>query len=215
MGVVAGPLFVAGFTALGARAPEYDWRRDVVSSLAHGPLGYLQRLNFLGAGASYVLAASGLVRCPRRVIGSRTLPTLVAVAGLGLIGAGLFVADPVSGFPAESRNHDSGDSARLTADRSRSDRLHNICALTVFVDVPLAGLLEAASFARDGERRWASFSAASSIVMSGSFVMFVRAFADASNGTRRVGVFQRISIAVGLSWLSARSLRALTSLRRS
>lgn len=35
-GVVAGPLFVSGFTAIGARRAGYDWRRHAVSSLADG-----------------------------------------------------------------------------------------------------------------------------------------------------------------------------------
>ncbi|MGC9962704.1 MAG: hypothetical protein ABSE47_12510, partial [Acidimicrobiales bacterium] len=33
-GVIAGPLFVSVFTAIGARRPGYDWQRDPVSSLA-------------------------------------------------------------------------------------------------------------------------------------------------------------------------------------
>jgi hypothetical protein len=41
-GVVAGPLFVSSFTAIGARRAGYDWRRHAVSSLADGRAGWLQ-----------------------------------------------------------------------------------------------------------------------------------------------------------------------------
>ncbi|MHB1835858.1 MAG: DUF998 domain-containing protein, partial [Solirubrobacteraceae bacterium] len=46
-GVVAGPLFVTAFTAIGARRAGYDWRRHAVSSLADGRGGRAQRANFM------------------------------------------------------------------------------------------------------------------------------------------------------------------------
>lgn len=107
-GVVAGPVFVAAFTAIGARRAEYDWRRHAVSSLADGPGGWAQRANFVLVGNLYCLAALGLARSPRRIVGPSVVPALVFAAGAGLIGSGLFVTDPVAGFPPRSAEAPDG-----------------------------------------------------------------------------------------------------------
>ena len=98
-GVAAGPVFVSAFTAIGARRARYDWRRHAVSSLAVGREGWLQRVNFVVVGALYGISARGLARTPRKAVGPSVVPAIVRAAGLGLIGAGAFVADPVAGFP--------------------------------------------------------------------------------------------------------------------
>jgi hypothetical protein len=49
-GVVGAPLFITAFTAIGAKRPGYDWRRDPVSSLGIGEQGWPQRANFGLAG---------------------------------------------------------------------------------------------------------------------------------------------------------------------
>jgi hypothetical protein len=49
-------------------------------------------------GTLYLVAASGLARCPRPIVGSRVVTVLVAGVGAGLIGSGVFVTDPVGGL---------------------------------------------------------------------------------------------------------------------
>jgi Protein of unknown function (DUF998) len=211
MGVVAGPLFASAFSAIGARTTGYDWRRHAVSSLANGGLGWMQRANFVVTGVLYVAAASGLAKCPRRIVGSRAIPALVGAAGLGLVGSGVFVTDPVGGFPpapTDDQPHDAAPSA--TQQLTRAGMLHNVCALPIFLGIPVAGLMGAASFARNREYLWAGYSAGSSFGMIGGFVFFGAAF---RHSARTAGVFQRLSIAFGFGWLSAFSLRALASLR--
>ncbi len=212
MGVIAGPLFAIAFTAIGERTTGYDWRRHAVSSLANGRLGWMQRANFIVTGSLYVAAASGLAKCPRRMVGSRSIPALVGAAGLGLVGSGVFVTDPVGGFPPAPPEDQATDAAPTAArELTRTGALHNVCALPIFLGIPVAGLVGAASFARNPEYLLAGYSAGSSFGMIGSFVLFGSAFhRSAHNG----GVFQRLSIAAGFGWLSALSLRTLTSLRR-
>jgi hypothetical protein len=212
LGVLAGPLFVGAFAAIGARTDGYNWRSHAVSSLASGRLGWLQRANFVLTGVFYVAAASGLAACPRRVVGSRAVPALVGAAGLGLVGAGVFVTDPVGGFPPPSPEEQLGDaSSPPIAKLSRTGTLHNLCSLPVFVGVPVAGLLGASAFARNREYLWAGYSAGSSLVMAASIGRFG---ATLGRKAGKAGIFQRISIATGCGWLSAVSLRALASLRR-
>jgi hypothetical protein len=212
-GVLAGPLFVIAFTAIGARRSGYDWRRHAVSSLAAGGNGWQQRANFVLAGVLYSCAALGLGRCPRRSVGPRVVPALVAAAGIGLIGSGVFVTDPVGGFPPVTPGEDgSGDSGPATP--TREGRLHNLCAVPIFADIPIAGLASAVVAARRRDYRWACLSAGSSVAMVGSFVLFGASFGRESGLAGKGGVFQRISVASGLGWLTALSLRALSSLRR-
>lgn len=205
-GVLAGPLFVAAFTAIGATRSSYDWRREPVSSLAIGRRGWPQRANFVLAGALYSCAAGELGRCPRRHIGPRIVPALVAGVGVGLIGSGLFTTDPVSDFPVprpEKRPETSGGDAAST----REGRLHNAFAIPIFAGIPVAALASAATAIRSGDYRWGCYSAGSSFAMVSTFALFGAAFRPASR-LGNAGIFQRFSIIAGLGWLTALSLRA-------
>jgi Protein of unknown function (DUF998) len=125
------------------------------------------------------------------------------------LGWWVFVIDAVAGFPPSSRDQDGADPA-LPVAPTRSGRLHNLCAIPIFAGIPAAALTCATSAARMREYRWASYSA-SAIVMTDAFVLFGAALGGASRLAGRGGVFQRISIMTGFGWLSALSLRALTS----
>ncbi len=210
-GVVAAPIFVSAFTAIGVRRAGYDWRRHAVSSLGDGPEGWLQRANFVVTGGLHCFAARGLARSPRRTVGPRVVPALVFVSGVGLIGSGLFVTDPVAGFPPSSHDRDGGCSAPARVAPTREGKLHNLCAIPIFAGIPAAALAGAGSAARRQEYRWASYSAGSAVVMVGTFVLFGAAFGGARRLAGWGGIFQRISVATGFGWLSALSLRALAS----
>jgi hypothetical protein len=207
-GVVAAPLFVTAFTAIGAKRPGYDWRRDPVSSLGIGEQGWPQRANFGLAGVLYLLAALGLRKCPRRNVGPRAVPALVAAAGVGLIGSGLFVTDPLDGFPPVIPGEGGPKS-------TREGKLHKLFAIPIFAGLPVAALASAFGASRRGNVRWGGYSAFSGIAMVASIVAFGAAFGPESRLTGRGGVFQRISIASGFGWLTVLSLRALSSLRHA
>jgi hypothetical protein len=209
-------LFVSAFTVIGARRTGYDWTRDPVSSLAIGSPGWRQRANFMVTGALYLLAASRLARCPRRIVGPAAVPLLVGAAGAGLIGSGVFVTDPVAGFPPPSVDGgEAGATQPTKAVPSRSGNLHNLFAIPIFVGVPLAGIVSAVSSGRIREYRWAGYSVGSSLVMVISFVRFGKAFSGVQSPVARGGIFQRISVATGFGWMSALSLRVLVSARRN
>jgi hypothetical protein len=215
LGVVAGPLFVGTFTVIGARRAGYDWRRHAVSSLGAGRLGWPQRSNFILTGSPYLVAASGLARCPRRIVGPRLVPVLVGVVGAGLIGSGLFVTDPVGGFPPpESGEDEAGTPAPAGLAPTRSGTMHNLFAIPIFVGIPLVGMVSAVSSARKRQWRWAGYSVGSALAMVANFVLFGAAFGGrVPRLVAKGGIFQRISVAAGLGWLSALSLRALVPFR--
>ncbi|MGH2893732.1 MAG: DUF998 domain-containing protein [Solirubrobacteraceae bacterium] len=203
-GVVAGPVFISVFTVLGARRAGYDWRRHAVSSLAAGRDGWVQRANFMLVGCLYCIAARGLARGPRRVVGSALVPALTVGAGVGLIGSGLFVTDPVAGFPPAE---DAANGAVVVP--TLGGQLHNLCAIPIFIGIPAAALLSAGSAARRREHRWAGYCAGSAVAMAGTCALFGAAFGGAPQVARHGGVLQRISIATGMGWLTALASRAL------
>jgi hypothetical protein len=98
-GAIAGPLFVLASILEGATRAHYQPLRHPVSSLELGDFGWTQRANFLVAGGLTLAFAIGLRRALRPLGGSTWGPLLVGAHAIGLLGAGIFVTDPVSGYP--------------------------------------------------------------------------------------------------------------------
>jgi Protein of unknown function (DUF998) len=138
----------------------------------------------------------------------------VGAAGAGLVGSGLFVTDPVAGFPPAPWGGDAGAGAPAVPSLSRSGTLHNLCAIPIFVGIPVASLLSAVSSARRRDYLWAGLSAGSSLAMAGGFLLFGASFGGATCLATKGGIFQRVSVVAGFSWLSVISLRGLTSVKR-
>ncbi len=207
-GVIAGPLFAAVFTALGSTRSGYDWRRHPVSALARGPGGWMQRANFITTGLLYTTAALGAhhVQLPGR--SPRAVPVLFGVVGASLISSGVFVTDPVAGYPPP-RSKDASDEhiAPARSVPTVEGTLHNLSAVPIFSGIPLAALASATTAMRRRNYWWAGYSAVSGLGMAGSFVMFGRAFATDQTGAGNGGAFQRVSIAAGFGWLTALALR--------
>lgn len=90
-GVVAGPLFT-GLTVLQSLLREdHDLRRDPVSLLSLGDLGWVQIANFVLTGLLVLAFAVGLRRADEGTWG----PVLVGTTGCALVVSGVFVADTI------------------------------------------------------------------------------------------------------------------------
>src|SRR5262245_20158036 len=96
LGALAGPLFVVTFLIEGATRADYSTLRHPVSSLALGDFGWIQVANFVVTGSLLLALAVGMWRALRP---SFWRPLLIALIGLSLIGAGLFITDPINGYP--------------------------------------------------------------------------------------------------------------------
>jgi hypothetical protein len=88
--------------------------------------------------------------------------------------------------------------------------MHDLCGIPVFAGIPAAGLASAATAVRNKNYRWACYSAGSSTVMVGTLVLFGAAIRGQSRLRGKSGILQRISIAIGLGWLSSLSFRGLS-----
>ena len=205
-GAVAGPLFVATFLVEGIRRTDYDPFRHPVSSLALGPAGWTQTLNFSLAGALYTAGAFGLARADtaddsfgrdRHIQG----PLLIGGAALGLIGAAAFVTDPMSGYPPGTPD--------VLATYSTSGALHDLLSVPTFLGIPAAALVYALQFAHCDKPGWAAYSAATGLAMPVATVAASVAFSQAPTLVAHGGLLQRIAVTIGFTWLTALCLRAL------
>ncbi|MER5267091.1 DUF998 domain-containing protein [Actinosynnema sp. NPDC002837] len=96
-GVLAGPLYlVTGFAQAFTRE-GFDPTRHPFSFLSLGEGGWLQIANFVLTGLLFLAAAVGAHRTG--AVG-RWAPVLIGVFAVGMVGGGVFVADPAFGFPA-------------------------------------------------------------------------------------------------------------------
>jgi hypothetical protein len=98
-GAAAGPLFIVVVGAQMLTRDGFDITQHPLSLLSLGTLGGIQIANFMIAGVLYVIGAIGLRRAMGRARGSRWAPRLLGAFGVCLVVGGLFVADPVDGFP--------------------------------------------------------------------------------------------------------------------
>jgi hypothetical membrane protein len=93
-GIVGPPLFVAVFVVEGWLRPGYDSRGMYLSELALGPRGVIMIVDLVVYGVLLLLFARGMAAEFPHGKASRWGPRLLNIAGLGWIGAGLFVMDP-------------------------------------------------------------------------------------------------------------------------
>ena len=99
-GAIGGPAFVIVSSIQGATRVNYRSLRQPVSSLSMGEFGWIQIANFITDGVPAARFATGLRRALPPSGGSTWGPVLVGSVALGLIGAGVFIADPLYGHPA-------------------------------------------------------------------------------------------------------------------
>jgi Protein of unknown function (DUF998) len=204
-GATAGPLFTLAWILEGATRANYHPLRHPVSSLELGDFGWTQRANFLVAGGLTLAFAVGLRRALRPLGGSTWGPLLVGAHAIGLLGAGIFVTDPVSGYPPGTPNH-------LEAYGSTHAALHDLFSVGTFIGLPIACLVMARRFAGWGLRGWAIYSAVTGVVFLVGFVLTSMAFNQAETLVEFGGLLQRATVTVGWGWLTLLAVHLLRGL---
>ena len=193
-GVIAGPLFTVAWIVEGATRFNYDPLRYPISSLSLGNAGWMQIATFIITGLLTLAFAIGLRRA-LRPSGSVWGPALVGMAGIGLIGAGIFVTDPLNGYPPGTPLIPTG--------RTAHGILHDLFGIPFFLGLPITGFVFAQRFARRGQRGWAVYSAVSGFAM---FTVFFFARLSLRPSFEEMaglfGLFQRITVTIGWAWLT-------------
>jgi uncharacterized protein DUF998 len=191
-GVLAGPVYVVTALAQGLLRPGFDLMHDDVSLLSNGSLGWIQIANFIVTGAFVIAAAAGMARA----LGSRSSwgPRLLGAYGVALVAAGIFVADPMNGFPA-------GTPAGRPEALSLHGILHIVVAAVGFLCLVAACFVQARRFARERRGRWTAFSMITGVV-------FLLAFAGVASGSTSAIVVLGFwgAVIVSFAWIAAVSI---------
>lgn len=190
-GVLAGPLYVAAGLIQMVIRPAFDITRHSLSLLSNGDLGWIQIANFLLAGLLVLAGAVGMRRLLRGSRGGTWGPLFLGLYGLGLIGAGIFIADPMDGFPP-------GTPAGTPDAMSWHGLLHFITGSVAFLSLIAACLVFARRFGTLGQRGWAAYSVATG-------VLFLAAFFGIASGSggARINVAFALAVVLGWAWISA------------
>lgn len=175
-GVIGGPLFVLVFLIEGATRTHYNPLQQPVSDLAIREFGWMQVANFVITGLLFLAFAIGLRR-ELLPLGGVWGPVVLGLFALGLIGAGIFTGD-------------------------RHPLLHNLCGIPVFFGLPIACFIFARLFLRLRKRGWAAYSVITGLAMLAMFVLAAIGFGERAGLAGLAGVFQRLSIITGWSWIT-------------
>jgi hypothetical protein len=159
--------------------------------LSNGNLGWIQIGNFLVSGALVIAAAIGVRDSLSQSRRSALAAFLLGCYGAGLIGAGVFAADPMNGFPLGTPD---GPPSHPTV----HGLLHIMTGAVGFLGLIAACFVMASYFARMQQRRWAVFSRITGIV-------FFLAFLGIAAGSQQKGIGLQVvtigfTVAVLLAW---------------
>lgn len=194
-GALAGPVYVAVVLGQALIRPGFDLSRHDASLLSNGSLGWVQVLNFIATGLMVVAFAVGVRRALGRGPAATWGPRLLAGFGMGMIGAGLFRADPMAGFPA-------GAPAGMPTTLTTGGILHIALASAGFLCFVAACFALGRRFAAEGERGWSRFSR----VAGAAFLVAFVGLASGS-GSPIVVVAFWIALIVAWAWLAGLAVR--------
>lgn len=194
-GIVAGPLYViVGLIQMAIR-PGFDITRHALSLLTNGDLGWIQILNFLVTGALLIAGAAGMKRALQSGLGNQWAPLMLGLHGLGLMGAGIFTADPALGFPPGTPLENNPISWH--------GMLHFIVGTIGFIGFMTTCFILARRFKALQQPGWAWSS-----LITG--ILFLAAFVGIASGSKGpVSAIFAIAVVLSFIWIS----RVLSQLR--
>jgi hypothetical protein len=185
-GPLAGTVFVGSILIQGLTRRGFSIPHDDASLLANGPLGWIQVVTFLVAGAMTIAAAVGV----RRALPSRWASRLIGLYGAGLMAAGVFRADPADGFGPDA------PVGRATHISWHGDG-HLIAASIGFIAIIAACFVVARYLSRAGHRGIAIYCRITGVA-------FLAAFAGVTTGSSSPGIVLPFYAAVTavFTWLA-------------
>jgi hypothetical protein len=196
-GAIAGPFFTIAWFVQGFTRADYDPMRYAISSLSVGESGWIQIANFLITGTLILAFSVGLRRLLRGPSGSVWGPLLIGLVGIGLIGSGIFVTDPLNGYPPGT--------PLIPTERTAHGILHDLFGVPVFLGLPITCFVFARFFAGQGKHNWAWYSRLSGIGMFAVFFVArlgFRLLPSYPDLAANFGLLQRITIMIGFAWLT-------------
>ncbi|GAA0839525.1 DUF998 domain-containing protein [Streptosporangium amethystogenes subsp. fukuiense] len=198
-GALAGPLFIVLVLIQDYTRPGIDPRRQPLSLLSLGDLGWIQIGNFVLTGVLYVAFAAGM----RRVLGSGRGgtwgPLLIGTFGLGLVTVGIFRTSPGWGYP-------QGAPAGLPTDIGVSYVVHGAGFAVLFASLIAACSVFARRFAALGERRWAVICVVVGVALPAIYVLS-GVLSERGENSQPLSLLLRLMAVVGWGWASLLAVR--------
>ena len=188
-GVASGPIFLLIFAIQLFVHPEFHFASSEPSLLSIGSLGWIQIANFLIGGLLVIAGALGMRRVLRLSEGRFWGPFLVGIFGVGQVGVGVFVADPV----------------RSATSMTFHGTMHLIFGGAGFGALMAACFVFVRTFTSLRQKPGAIFSA-----MTG--LLFLAAFfsaANASQGPTSIQFFLNLIFILAWAWISLISKQLL------
>jgi hypothetical protein len=204
-GGVAGPLYLLVGGAEALTRPGFDPLRDDWSLLSNGALGWIQIALFIGTGLLTMVGALGMRRALDGGRASTWGPLLIGLYGLGLIGAGIFLADPVRGFPPGTQ----ADAHAI----SWHGLMHFVSGGIGFIGLIAACLVFARRFLALGQKDWAAYSIATGVLFFAAFVGVATGSQPGGSLLVVVTVAFTVAVVMGWAWISLLAARLMREVR--
>jgi hypothetical protein len=200
-GALSGPLFILTFIIEGVMRKHYSEVSNPVSMLALGSFGWVQVINFLITGVLVLAFANGLWRRYRTSPVMSASASLIAILAFGIIGAGVFTTDA-----GVVQLHGL---LNQTWHLSLHGLFHRCFAASTFLVLPASSFVMARQFCQWRQTGWAIYSLLSGIGSLLFFFLLAHAI-DLTDGVGGyAGLYERISIVIGLGWLSILAVKLL------
>jgi len=195
-GVIAGPLYVIVGLGQALTREGFDLTRHALSLLSNGLLGWIQIANFVITGLLVIACAVGMRRALALESSGAWGPVLLGVYGLGLIAAGIFIADPALGFPP-------GTPPGPPHTISTHGLMHFVSGGVGFLGLIASCFVFARRFAVRKQSAWAAYSVATGVI-------FFAAFFAIASGSGKVWINLAFCFAVVLAWAWITAIAART-----
>ena len=193
-GPLAGAVYLTSGVVQGLTRDGFEFSRHSLSLLSNGSLGWIHVTTLVVTGLMTIAAAVGVRRALRGGPGASWGGGLLAGYGAALVLGGIFVADPMDGFPV-------GTPAGAPTEATLSGLLHLASGGLGFACLVGATAVLARRFARESRLSWAWASAVTGVVVLAGFV------GVASGSTSALAVLGLwIGVVTGWAWIAAVSV---------
>lgn len=194
-GIMAGPIYILVGAIEILTRPGFNMTRHDLSLMANGDWGWVHVLLLIATGLLTIAGAFGLRHVIKGERGGTWGPLMLGLYGIGLVGAGIFSADPANGFP-------SGTPEGMAA-ITTNGLLHFIFGAVGFIGLIAACFILARYFKTKEERSWAIYSRITGALFGAAFV----GIAVGSNGSgvilTTVVLTFTAAVILGWTWISA------------
>jgi hypothetical protein len=204
-GLLAGPLYIVVGSIEALTRPGFDPTRDDLSLLSNGVMGWIHIALLLSTGLLTIAGAVGMQRALAQGRASTWGPLLLGLYGLGLIGAGIFIADPMRGFPPGT----PVDAHAV----SWHGLMHLVSGGVGFIGLIAACMVFARRFASVGQRAWAAYSVATGVVFFAAFVGIATGAQQSGPVLVFVTVAFTVAVVLGWAWVSAMMAKLIVESR--